>query len=75
VQVLNSKISLIREKTILGFGISPVQGRIQLISTGDSGHVFPKAPYPRKQYFPGSLTRNLYKKKIPEIMKMVDMVP
>jgi len=33
---------------------------------------FPKARYPRKQVFPGSLTRNLYRKKIPEIMKMVD---
>ena len=28
--------------------------------------------YPLKQYFPGSLTRNLYRKKIPEIMKIVD---
>jgi hypothetical protein len=36
---------------------------------------FPKAPYPLKQHFPGSLTRNLYRKKIPEIVKIVDIVP
>jgi hypothetical protein len=37
--------------------------------------IFSQARQARKQHFPGSLTRNLYRKKIPEIVKMVDMVP
>jgi hypothetical protein len=42
--------------------------------SGGTG-IFSEALYPLKQHSPGSLTRKLYRKKIPEIVKIVNIVP